>query len=132
MNILAKWSRPHFQLTLEFKPQDLWLGVYWNRGSRHSASSSGIQHVSVTDVWVCLLPCLPIHVSVANFKIVRLMPIQGVKGRPVALAWPDDDSAFWLSTLHIYPCNWFRTRGFVRNEYVQRLTWRGWKQGWRT
>jgi hypothetical protein len=35
----------------EFKVQDCWVGVYWNRG-----------HV-VTDVYVCLLPMLPLHIA---------------------------------------------------------------------
>lgn len=34
---------------VEWKPEDLWVGVFWRRtGNR-------------LDVWVCLLPCLPIH-----------------------------------------------------------------------
>jgi hypothetical protein len=42
---VAAWS-----VALEFKPQDLWIGAYWHR------SEDGL------DVWVCLLPMLPIHV----------------------------------------------------------------------
>jgi hypothetical protein len=34
---------------VEFKPQDLWVGAYWKR----------VGHV--LDVWLCLLPCLPLH-----------------------------------------------------------------------
>lgn len=36
---------------LEFKLQDLWVGAYWD------TSATG------WDLWVCLLPCLPIHVT---------------------------------------------------------------------
>lgn len=35
----------------EFKIQDLWVGVYWKRSGNS------------VDLWVCLVPCLPIHVS---------------------------------------------------------------------
>jgi len=36
-------------LQLEWKPQDLWIGVYWKNTPER------------LDVWVCLLPCLPLH-----------------------------------------------------------------------
>lgn len=38
---------------LEWKLQDLWIGVFWRRG----AWSQGTNW----DVWICLLPCLPLH-----------------------------------------------------------------------
>jgi hypothetical protein len=37
------------RLALEFKPADAWIGAYWER--RHGA----------LHVWVCLVPCFPIH-----------------------------------------------------------------------
>jgi hypothetical protein len=40
-----------WNIALEFKPQDLWIGAYWKR----------IGHC--VDVWICLVPMLPIHVS---------------------------------------------------------------------
>jgi hypothetical protein len=42
-----------FWIRLEFKPQDFWIGVFWK---------NGIDDPRVTDVWFCLLPCLPIHI----------------------------------------------------------------------
>lgn len=36
---------------IEWKLQDLWVGVYWKRIG------------NAWDIWVCLLPCLPLHVS---------------------------------------------------------------------
>lgn len=36
---------------LEWKPQALWIGAYWKRLG------------NCIDLWVCLLPCLPIHIS---------------------------------------------------------------------
>jgi len=36
-------------LRLEFKSADLWVGLYWKDSTYQ------------IDVWVCLVPCLPIH-----------------------------------------------------------------------
>ena len=38
---------------LEFKPQDCWIGAYWRRDGTYRR----------IDVWVCLLPMLPLHFS---------------------------------------------------------------------
>lgn len=43
--------RKGFGIQLEFKPQDLWIGAFWQR-------SFGIQHL-----WICLIPMLPIHLQ---------------------------------------------------------------------
>ena len=34
---------------LEWKVQDLWVGVFWKRAAMS------------LDVWVCVVPCVPIH-----------------------------------------------------------------------
>jgi hypothetical protein len=39
----------HWRVQWEFKPADLWVGVYW------------CNHGGFIDVWVCLVPMLPIH-----------------------------------------------------------------------
>jgi hypothetical protein len=39
----------HWQF--EFKPQDLWVGAFWK--------TSG----NCVDLWVCVLPCVPLHIS---------------------------------------------------------------------
>lgn len=41
----------HITVSVEFVPQDVWVGVYWRR------------RWALLSVWVCLLPCLPIHVE---------------------------------------------------------------------
>jgi hypothetical protein len=43
-------------LCLEFKQQDAWIGAYWRRDG------------NCIDVWVCLLPMLPLHFSYWRFK----------------------------------------------------------------
>jgi hypothetical protein len=40
---------------LEFKLQDCWVGVYWEVTKRPHSKSM------VVDLWVCLLPTLPMH-----------------------------------------------------------------------
>ncbi len=35
---------------VEWKPQDCWIGVFWRQ-----------DHPWTLDVWICLLPLLPIH-----------------------------------------------------------------------
>ena len=45
----AKFDGWHAQF--EFKPRDLWIGAYWKRIG------------NCVDVWICFLPCLPLHLS---------------------------------------------------------------------
>lgn len=44
------------RLRVEWKPQDCWVGVFWKqpRGRKRGG-------VGALDVWVCLLPMVPIH-----------------------------------------------------------------------
>lgn len=41
-------------VNLEFKLEDLWVGVFWRR-------SGGWDYVPKLHVWVCLVPCFPLH-----------------------------------------------------------------------
>jgi hypothetical protein len=40
-----------WNLQLEWKPQDAWIGAFWRRDG------------NCLDLWVCVLPCLPLHFS---------------------------------------------------------------------
>ena len=40
---------------LEWKLADMWIGVFWRR----LVWSRGVSW----DVWICFLPCLPLHLS---------------------------------------------------------------------
>ena len=42
------------ELALEFKAQDLWVGLYWD----HSLQRKRL------DAWLCVLPMLPVHLTV--------------------------------------------------------------------
>lgn len=43
---------PQVLIDLEFKLQDMWVGLYWN------------DNKYVFDVWLCIVPMLPIHFRV--------------------------------------------------------------------
>lgn len=47
-------------IRLEFKPQDCWIGVFWKRGRYHNSATGEVG--SMTDVWICVLPLLPVHI----------------------------------------------------------------------
>ena len=63
---LAVGWRARWSVRVEFKAQDCWIGAYW----RHSACGTS----EAVDVWVCLLPMLPIHVRCERtlLYVVRL------------------------------------------------------------
>lgn len=44
--------RVYRRVRLEFKVEDMWVGVFWKRITP-----------SHFDLWICLLPCLPVHYS---------------------------------------------------------------------
>ena len=48
------------RIRLEFKVNDLWIGAFWKvtRGS-----SDGSFFPVTTDVWICLLPMVPLHLT---------------------------------------------------------------------
>jgi hypothetical protein len=47
------------KVRLEWKPEDCWVGVFWRRGEWANNRKSKTEWR--TDVWICLLPMLPIH-----------------------------------------------------------------------
>lgn len=68
---LARIERRRVRVALEFKPEDLWIGVHWKRSSIGAWDASGQwcgSGARVLDVWVCLVPMLPVHVHVESAK----------------------------------------------------------------
>lgn len=56
-------SGHRWAVRLEAKKEDAWVGAFWS-------STIGPDHRwAVLDVWVCLLPCIPIHVFVQRPKV---------------------------------------------------------------
>ena len=46
------------RVRVEFKPQDLWVGLFWRRETI-AAQVFGWD----VDLWICLVPMFPLHVS---------------------------------------------------------------------
>ena len=47
------------KVRLEFKPQDCWVGAYWE--TRPHDCAFDVCYNNERHLWVCLLPMLPIH-----------------------------------------------------------------------
>lgn len=43
------------KVRVEFKLEDMWVGVFWRKWEFGRAI--GI------DIWICLVPCFPIHIT---------------------------------------------------------------------
>ena len=52
----SHWFNPSVRLALEWKPADLWVGLYWRREGQHGPRGT-------YDVWLCLVPTLPVHLT---------------------------------------------------------------------
>lgn len=48
------------RVAIEWKLQDLWVGVFWRHG--YAAFDDGAKRM-FTDVWICVLPCIPLHIT---------------------------------------------------------------------
>ena len=61
--------RETFHIQLEFKIQDMWVGLYWEkrrviwRSGAWVTAFTGEGTATRTDCWICCIPCFPIHVS---------------------------------------------------------------------
>lgn len=42
-------------IRFEFKLADMWVGAFWRKEANY--------WVTVYDVWVCLIPCVPLHIT---------------------------------------------------------------------
>lgn len=47
------------KIRLEFKPQDLWIGLFWKVRRQNLEGLLGCTWTA--DLWICLLPTLPLH-----------------------------------------------------------------------
>lgn len=66
------------KIKLEFKLEDLWIGVFWKS---HYSFLQSVYNLKTktwsekrnwisTDIWVCLVPCVPIHIAIGNRKVL--------------------------------------------------------------
>lgn len=58
---MPKEGVPLVYVRFEFKLQDMWVGTYWKRVN--CSTDDGIKPFT-TDIWICILPCLPIHITI--------------------------------------------------------------------
>lgn len=60
------------KIRIEFKLQDMWIGVFWKKDytiEQYAHLPEGCKYVSRNlDVWICLIPCFPIHIIWHNRK----------------------------------------------------------------
>lgn len=61
----------NWKIRIEFKLEDLWVGAFWKSKWQmclpvgDSPSRSEYERSSF-DLWICLIPCVPIHLSWVN------------------------------------------------------------------
>lgn len=59
------------KMCFEFKPQDLWVGVFWKRThdgpTAMFCNGERVQRI-VVDLWLCLIPMLPIHFTWTDYR----------------------------------------------------------------
>lgn len=58
-------ARLNFTLSLEFKLADMWVGAYWTHRAQHP-----MPRWRRTDIWLCALPTLPLHLVLYTRKAV--------------------------------------------------------------
>ena len=56
LNSVKIWAG-RFTVRIEFKPQDCWVGVYWEGTVNNYRTLD-----SKNEWWVCIIPCFPIHI----------------------------------------------------------------------
>jgi hypothetical protein len=75
------------RIRLEFVPADCWVGVYWRRKTEPAGYGTVRTPgtMSRLDVWVCVVPCLPLHLT-----FFRNYPTPDqVRAGAAAVCWSD-------------------------------------------
>jgi len=47
----------------ELKIQDMWIGAFWK--STKAKTDKGETQVAI-EIWICLIPCIPLHITIWN------------------------------------------------------------------
>jgi hypothetical protein len=55
------------KVRLEFKPQDLWIGVYWKKTNRKVYIDRWTWTWEL-NIWICVIPTVPIHILICENK----------------------------------------------------------------
>lgn len=60
------------RVRIRFEPRDCWIGVFWRWTCPvHDAEAiepGGLRYKKVWDVYICLVPMLPVHI---HWEVVR-------------------------------------------------------------
>ena len=60
-------EKRHWRLRIDFKIKDFWIGIFWRRRKEEClfhVLRDGCPAVTYAfDLWICLFPCLPIHIQ---------------------------------------------------------------------
>lgn len=62
--IPTKW-----RVRWEWKHEDCWIGVYWKR-SIQAIPNNGEDDIRILDIWICIIPCCPIHITKITTKSI--------------------------------------------------------------
>lgn len=71
------------KIKINFVPNDLWIGVFWKRKKMPDVqpkAPGGIELLNLevkgwwtkTDVYICIVPCFPIHLGFIKYEHVSL------------------------------------------------------------
>lgn len=66
-------------LRLEFKLQDMWFGAYWD--FQRWEPIQGVYVPWQLDIWICLLPTLPLHIRIIENVNIDLLGYGREAGR---------------------------------------------------
>ncbi len=58
-----------WRVKLEWKLADMWVGIFWKTSNDvipQGAPTYALPVYDRLDVWVCLIPCVPIHATVCH------------------------------------------------------------------
>jgi hypothetical protein len=55
-----RWIGRRLKWHIEWKKPDLWIGVFWRD---HPGEMYGTTFLYAREVWVCVLPCLPLCIT---------------------------------------------------------------------
>lgn len=59
------------EIIFRFEPRDLWLGIFWDY---RTLGENGLYEWNALDVYICVIPTLPIHFVFTNYYKGRTPP----------------------------------------------------------
>lgn len=74
MRLLRIWR---ITIEINFNPHDCWFGVFWRRS--YASWIEFLYYHHTLDAWICLLPMLPIRISIRGSRIRPGSTVQGTR-----------------------------------------------------